>query len=93
MSVGENGSMREAMPQVAEFIDACRDAFGTAEVDGWIRAGLQDGTFWAEENGHTVGVRQPESPDRVSLGQWLKGNELIEWDRKRRAVVDAKGRG
>lgn len=93
MSADENGSMREAMPQVTEFIDACRDAFGVAEVDGWIRAGLKDGTFWAEEGGYTVGVRQAESADRVNAGDWLRGSELIELDRKRRVAVDAKGRG
>lgn len=93
MSAAENGSMREAMPQVTEFIDACRDAFGAADVDRWIRAGLKDGTFWAEEAGHTVGVKPAESPDRISLGEWLKGTELIEWDQARRKAADAKSRG
>jgi hypothetical protein len=32
-----------------------RAAFGREEVDGWIRAGLQDGSFRASENGHQVG--------------------------------------
>ena len=45
------------MPQVTAFIDALREAFGRAEVDGWIRAGLADGSFHASENGHTIGGR------------------------------------
>lgn len=84
--------MRDVMPGVAGFVDACRDAFGVEEVDGWIRAGLKDGTFWAEENGHTVGVRPPESGNRTSAEQWLKGSETIDLDRLRRLAADMKSR-
>ncbi len=80
------------MPGVSGFVDACRDAFGVAEVDGWIRAGLKDGTFWAEENGYTVGVRPPESGNRTSAEQWLKGSETIELDRLRRLAADRESR-
>jgi hypothetical protein len=91
MSGEVGGSMRDAMPNVTAFIDACRVSFGAVEVDGWIRAGLKDGTFWAAENGHTVGVKPVESTDRMNAGQWLKGSETIELDRVRRLAAD-KGR-
>ena len=48
--------LRQAMPRVAEFIDAAREAFGAAAVDRAIRNGLAGGTdFHASEGGHTVG--------------------------------------
>jgi hypothetical protein len=47
--------MRQRMPKVTAWIDALRDAFGRDEVDGWIRDGMANGTFRAEENGHVVG--------------------------------------
>lgn len=49
------GSMREAMPKVAAWIDALRDAFGREEVDRWIRDGMANGSFRAEENGRVIG--------------------------------------
>lgn len=92
MSNEMGGSMRDVMPGVAGFIDACRVAFGAEEVDGWIRAGMKDGTFWAEEAGHTVGVKPEESTNRMNVGQWLEGCKLIEQDRMRRVAADKKGR-
>lgn len=92
MSGEVGGSMRDAMPNVAAFIDACRVSFGVAEVDGWIRAGTKDGTFWAAENGYTVGVKPAESTDRTNAGQWLEGCKLIEQDRMRREAADKKRR-
>ena len=48
--------LRQAMPRVAEFIDAAREAFGAAAVDRSIRNGLAGGTdFYASEAGRTVG--------------------------------------
>ena len=48
--------LRQAMPSVAEFVDAAREAFGAAAVDQAIRNGLAGGTdFHASEGGHTVG--------------------------------------
>ena len=48
--------LRQAMPRVAEFVDAAREAFGAAAVDQAIRNGLAGGTdFHASEGGHTVG--------------------------------------
>lgn len=83
--------MRDSMPEVTGFIDVCREAFGVAQVNGWIRAGLKDGSFWAEEGGHTVGVKPVEAVSYTTADQWLKGSELIELDKRRRAAADAKG--
>ena len=48
--------LRQAMPRVAEFIDAAREAFGAPAVDRAIRNGLAGGTdFHASEAGRTVG--------------------------------------
>ena len=47
--------MRQAMPKTAEWVDALRYEFGTADVDAWIRAGMKDGSFRAEEAGHVLG--------------------------------------
>lgn len=49
------GHLREKMPGVAAFVDSLRLAFGKEMVDHMIRTGLQDGTFWAVENGLVVG--------------------------------------
>ena len=48
-------SMRDQMPITAAWIDALRFEFGQADVDGWVRQGLKDGSFRATENGHTIG--------------------------------------
>lgn len=50
--------LRETMPLCAEFIDACREVFGAAEINAAMRAGL-DGqpTFYASENGHAIGTK------------------------------------
>lgn len=53
--------MREAMPKVAEFIDACREAFGDEAVHRAIRNGLAGGSdFYASECGHVIGCQMPE---------------------------------
>lgn len=54
--------MRQAMPRVAEFVDAVRETFGADAVNRAIRNGLAGGTdFFASEAGHTVGHR-PAAP-------------------------------
>ena len=58
--------MRDAMPQCAAWLDDLRSVFGKEEVDGWVRVGLRQGTFYAEENGHVVGVEQDHSGYRVA---------------------------
>lgn len=63
-------SMREEMPAVAAFIDALREAFGATEIDGQIRKGMRgEPTFYASENGHTVGTK-------LERGRAIKWDEL-----------------
>lgn len=47
---------REEMPLITAWIDSLRCAFGTQSIDASIRQGLQDGTFWAMENGKMIGA-------------------------------------
>jgi hypothetical protein len=59
-------SMRADMPIVSAFVDACRDAFGVAEVNASIRSSLAGSdTFYASENGHTIG--KPSDPPGYSV--------------------------
>jgi len=52
--------LRETMPGTAEFIDACREAFGTDDVNAQIKLGMQGAkTFHARENGNEVGTAMP----------------------------------
>lgn len=62
------------MPTVTAFIDDLRSAFGTADINPAIKAGL-DGLprFWASENGLTVGTKAPE-------GVGVSGRDLILWN-------------
>lgn len=60
-------NLRLEMPKTAEFIDQCRAAFGTDEINGVIRAGMQGlDTFYAAENGHQIGTRSKYAPDEAS---------------------------
>lgn len=59
------------MPGVAAFIDALRAAFGKQHIDRQIVQGLRNGTFYASENGHTMGVPQSMAGLRVVVnGGW-----------------------
>lgn len=46
---------RERMPNVTAWIDLLREAFGRDYIDQCIRDGMKDGTFWAIENGQSIG--------------------------------------
>jgi len=50
--------LRQAMPTVAAWIDALRDAFGAEEINAAIKAGI-DGqpTFYAAEGGQQIGTK------------------------------------
>jgi hypothetical protein len=50
--------LRDTMPISTAFIDACRESFGAAGINASIKAGM-DGqpTFYASENGRTVGTK------------------------------------
>jgi len=57
----KKGSMRDQMPIVTALIDDLRATFGKEMIDGQIRSGINgQPTFWASENGHTVGTKMPE---------------------------------
>ena len=52
-----SGSLRSAMPETADFIDAARAVFGEADVNAAIKAGVHGaGTFFAHEAGREVGI-------------------------------------
>ena len=54
------GSLRESMPQTAKLIDEFRAVFGTKQIDGMIRRGINgEPVFYAAENGHTIGTYWP----------------------------------
>ena len=58
--------LREQMPIVTEFIDACRLAFGKEMVDAQIQLGRQGAeTFYANENDIEIGTKC--SIPRVSI--------------------------
>lgn len=57
-SVSRTKPLREAMPEVAGFIDTLRDVFGRDSVDASLSLGLAgEPTFFAAEAGHEVGTR------------------------------------
>lgn len=67
----ENGHMRAAMPTVAGWIDDLRLAFGQRDVTAWVREGIADGSFYAKENGHEIGIRESEPLNAVSVAQMV----------------------
>ncbi len=67
---------RAQMPLDTAFIDAMRAAFGTDEIDNQIRRGLHADcppalSFFATENGHTIGQRY------VHAGAIVSGCDLM----------------
>jgi len=62
--------MREGMPVVSAWIDDLRLAFGKEGVTLWVRQGLQDGTFYATENGHEIG-RRAEPENAISMAEMV----------------------
>ena len=52
--------LRQRMPKTAEFVDACREAFGAEAVDRALRNAIAGGSdFYATENGHSIGTPLP----------------------------------
>jgi len=52
-------SMRDQMPVSTAFVDAFRAVFGASEINQSIKASLTGlPTFYASENGHTIGTPQ-----------------------------------
>ena len=64
-------SLRTEMPLVTAWITQMRQAFGPAEVDGWVRQGLADGTFHAQEAGHEVGRPSAMPENAISLADMV----------------------
>lgn len=73
------------MPITAEFIDACRLAFGAEMVNNQIRLGMQGaGTFYASENGHEVGTKCREAVKFVTGDQLRLATPEVQQPSKRR---------
>lgn len=54
-------NLREAMPEIAEFIDCLREAFGKDMVNQQIRKGLKgEAVFYARENGIEIGTQSTQ---------------------------------
>jgi hypothetical protein len=50
------------MPEMAAFVAGLKSAFGDAVIDDAIRRGKAgEPTFYAKENGHTIGTRSSTS--------------------------------
>ena len=66
-------NLRSEMPVVAAFIDEMRKAFGVDVVNQQIKRGMTgEQTFFATENGHTVGTAMDApDPDKVFSGDRL----------------------
>lgn len=66
-------SLRETMPQTAEFIDALRDVFGKDAINAEIRKGIGGfaNHFHASENGQESGTAF-DDPNRTPIDPaWL----------------------
>lgn len=60
--------LREQMPDTAEAIDQLREIFGKDVVDQQIRQAMHGKPgFYAEENGHTFGIKTIDEGNWVSL--------------------------
>ena len=59
--------MRDAIPTVSEFVDACRGVFGVSTINNMIRDGI-DGrpTLYASEAGESIGTPAPKAALSVS---------------------------
>jgi len=66
-------SLREAMPETADWIDQLREAFGADAINGSIRKGMAGlpGHFHAEESGHQAGTAYIPLGVEVSAAQMI----------------------
>lgn len=66
------GSLREAMPLTAAFIDEMREAFGADMIDAQIRQGIAgEPGFWASENGQAIGCKSPSEGCVITADQMV----------------------
>ena len=64
--------MRDQMPKVTEFVDACREVFGANVVNSSIRDGMAGlPSFFAEEGGFSIGTKDRDPAFSVT------GNQLV----------------
>ncbi|WP_144157374.1 hypothetical protein [Paraburkholderia sp. BCC1885] len=62
------------MPEIAGFVASLREAFGDQVIDEAIRKGKAgEPTFFASENGRTVGTRAP-----LSVNIWRADRSLFD---------------
>ena len=65
------------MPLISQWIDELRQVFGAELINGQIRRGMAgEPTFFAEENGNTIGTPFPERPT-WSVAEYRKLGEYI----------------
>ncbi len=78
---------RQAMPQVAAWMDDLRAAFGAAYVERAIMSeGLKTGTYWTSENGLEVGT-PPPPPDPAKCRD---ADSLLEGSRRIKKYLGLK---
>ncbi len=83
-------NLRTEMPVVAAFIDEMRKAFGVDVVNQQIKRGMKgEQTFFATENGHTVGT----SMDVPDLDKVFSGDRLVVRPAQESLKGGKRGRG
>lgn len=84
------GSLRDAMPQTARFIDDLRRVFGQVYIDGILRRSMAGETdcFFAEENGKSFGTRFTPSGEGLTWSDRLGG--LVSMDTWKREQQDER---
>jgi len=71
--------LRETMPLCTGFIDACREVFGATEINASIKAGIEgQPTFYASENGATVGTKSADRGIPLSAMPFGPWNAIVQ---------------
>ena len=74
------GELRERMPGITAWLDDLRGAFGADTINAAIRGGLAGRpTFYAEENGVTIGTPRPRPYGTIGVDGYLR---LIEMEKR-----------
>ena len=82
--------LRVEMPTVAAWVDEFREAFGADMVNQQIRRSMKgEQTFFATENGHTVGTVMDE-PDAAKV---FSGDRLVMMGAAASVKGGKRGRG
>lgn len=81
-------SIRQSMPRVAEFIDACRLVFGKDKINASIRAGMNGHpAFYASEGGVEIGTRDTTKYFSVDPENWFSTARLAEYEQQHKSEV------